>query len=116
MTELDYGDWTGQKIDDLETQPAWRRFNTHRSVTRILGGENMLEVQSRAVMELDRLRERYDGSTVAVVSHGDVIRCAVVHYLGMAIDLFQRIEISPASVTTVDLAEWGPCVRGLNAL
>ncbi len=116
MAELDYGEWTGRNFHDLEPDAEWRRFNANRALGRAPGGESMQEVQVRAVNELERLRRLHEGETVAVVSHAEWIRSAVLHYLGAPLDLFARIEIAPASVTTVDLSEWQPVVRGLNAL
>ena len=114
VTELDFGEWTGRRIDDLESDPTWKRFNTLRSSTRIPGGETMLEAQMRIVNEMERLRDKHPEETVAIVSHGDLIRGAILHYLGMGLDLFQRIEISPASVSVLELSEWGPKAAALN--
>ena len=116
MAELDYGEWTGRSFLDLEHDPLWKQFNGHRSGTRVPGGESMFETQVRAVTELDRLHHRHPGGTVAVVSHAEWIRSALLHYLGMSLDLFQRLEISPASITTVDLSDWGATLRSMNAV
>jgi len=116
LVELDYGEWTGRSFHDLESDPDWRRFNMHRSLGRVPGGETMLEVQVRAMNELERLRRLHEGETVAVVSHAEWIRSVVLHFLGAPLDLFARIDISTASVSTIDLSEWAPVVRGLNAV
>jgi len=100
----------------LESDAKWRLFNSYRSGARVPGGESMLEVQVRAVTELARLRLRHEGAAVAVVSHAEWIRSAVMHALGMSLDLFGRLEIGPASVSTLDLAEWGPVLRGWNSV
>jgi len=116
LAELDYGEWTGRSFQDLESDAKWRLFNSYRSGARVPGGESMLEVQVRAVTELARLRLRHEGAAVAVVSHAEWIRSAVMHALGMSLDLFGRLEIGPASVSTLDLAEWGPVLRGWNSV
>ena len=114
LMELDFGAWTGCTFDELSDQPQWRLFNTFRSGTRLPGGEPMIEGQARIVAELARLRERHPDGCVAIVSHADMIKAAVAHYLGVHLDLFHRIEIGPASVTTVALHEWGPQVLQVN--
>ena len=114
LMELDFGAWTGCTFDELSDQPQWRLFNTFRSGTRPPDGELMIEGQARIVAELTRLREHHPNGPVAIVSHADMIKAAVAHYLGVHLDLFHRIEISPASVTTVALHEWGPQVLQLN--
>ena len=101
--ELAFGDWTGRDIDDLAGQPAFRRFNEFRSCATIPGGESMLQAQARMVAGLERLRARHEQGSVVVVSHGDMIKGAIAHYAAIPLDLFQRIEISPASTSVVDL-------------
>ena len=108
------GEWTGLAFRDLEGRPGWRAFNTLRSITRIPGGELMLETQARIVSELDRLRQRHPNQNVAIVSHMDVIRAAVAHLAGVHLDLLQRIEIGPASVSAVALNELTPRILCLN--
>ena len=77
----------------------------------------MAEVLGRSLREVDRLKRLHPGSDslVAMVSHGDVIRVLVAHALGMAPDLMQRLELSPASVTLLELEDHGPRVLLLNS-
>lgn len=111
--EIDFGEWTGRRFGDLETDARWKAFNTARGSTRIPDGEMAHEVQARIVSWLERTRHEHRG-TVAVVSHSDVIRLAVAYYLGIPLDLMLRFEIGPASVSLLDLEDWGPRIRGLN--
>ena len=115
LDELDYGDWSGQSTDDLSGSARWRSFNTMRSITRIPEGESILEVQARIVGFLEVLRERHPDAVVAVVSHADVMRAALVYYMGIPLDFMLRFEISPASVTILDMDESGPIIRCLNS-
>lgn len=101
--EINFGDWTNCPFEELESQPLFQRFNSFRSGTRIPGGELMLEAQARIVAGLERLRTRHPHETVAVVSHADLIKAAVAYYTGIQLDMFQRLEISPASVSMVEL-------------
>jgi broad specificity phosphatase PhoE len=103
--EINFGDWTGKSFETLSSDEVWRRFNTHRSETRIPGGESFLEVQKRIVRELDTLASQYGSARVAIVSHADVIKAAVGYFSATPIDLLHRIEISPCSVTVVALGE-----------
>jgi probable phosphomutase (TIGR03848 family) len=99
--EICFGDWTDSSFDRLASSPDWRRFNAFRSGTRIPNGEMMLETQARMVAALERLRTSHPTATLAIVSHGDVIKCALTHFLGMPLDLCNRLEIDPASVSAV---------------
>ncbi len=99
--EIDFGDWTGKSFDVLSGDEVWGRFNSVRSTTRIPGGESFLEVQTRVITELERLSAQHNNARVAIVSHADVIKAAVGYFAATPIDLLQRIEISPCSVSVV---------------
>lgn len=117
FTELDVGQWTGCTFDELAAGPqaeAWRRFNTFRSGTRAGGGELMLDAQVRAVGALLALRAPYEGRAVVVVSHADVIKAAVAYFIGVPLDLAQRLELAPASITTLALDADGVRLLRMN--
>ncbi|HEU4629201.1 MAG TPA: histidine phosphatase family protein [Gemmatimonadaceae bacterium] len=114
LMELDFGRWTGRPIDGFGDDADWRHFNTYRSGTRIPGGELLLEAQSRAVAELLRLCERHPHETIVAVSHADVIRALLGHFAGVPIDLLLRFEIDPASVTELELHDWGARIVCVN--
>ena len=103
LLEVDFGDWTGERYDDFDSDGDWPRFNMFRSGTRIPGGELMLETQTRIVRWLLQQRDQQPDSTIVLVSHGDVIRSALVYFLGMPIDLMLRVEINPGSITTLQI-------------
>jgi len=85
-----------------------------RSITRPPGGELMVEVQQRAVAALLDLCRRDSARAVAVVSHADVIRAALLFFLGTGIDFYSRIEVSPGSISILDLGDGAPVVRQIN--
>jgi len=114
LREMDVGEWDGRKFGELLGSEAWQRFNTFRSGTRAPGGEMMLEVQARAIGFLEHAVHEYRDRAIAVVSHADVIRGAICHYLGIPLDLASRIAIEPASVSTLRLSECGVEVMGVN--
>ena len=114
LDEFDFGDWTGRTLDELAPDPRWHRFNTFRSGVRAPVGELMLEVQSRIVAFMQRLREQSPDQTLALVSHGDMIRAAVLHSLGAPLDCFLRVEIGTASVSAIRIGDDGPQILSLN--
>jgi probable phosphoglycerate mutase len=83
-------------------------------VVRAPGGELMSEVQTRMIAEIADIRQEHPGETVAVVSHSDPLRSVIAHYLSIPIDLILRFDISPASVSVVQLFDDGPRVLCLN--
>jgi broad specificity phosphatase PhoE len=114
LEEIDYGDWTGRSIAELQTIPQWQAFNSIRSCTRIPHGELIVEVQARVVRFIEQLRRQDTNQSVALVTHADVIRAALSYYVGSPLDLMLRLEIDPASVTILDIDNGGPIIRCVN--
>ena len=114
LREMNFGEFTGKTMAELGGNPIWHRFNLSRGDTRAPGGELMLETQARMIAELERIRYENRDRVVAVFSHGDVIRSAVMHYAGIPLDLYQRIEIYPAAVSIIELFPHGPRIIRLN--
>jgi len=112
--EVRQGEWEGESIAALDGLEEWRRYNTFRSGVRTPGGELMIETQNRMVGALLALANRHRDEMAAVISHGDPLRCAVAYFLGIPIDLLLRFEISPASVTVLEIGSWGPRLLCLN--
>jgi probable phosphoglycerate mutase len=103
--QIDFGGWTGRRFEELEQEPAWHTFNTRRSTAPVPGGERALDVQTRIVSAIDRFRRQHPAETVVAISHADVIRSAVAHVAGVPLDAFQQFEISPASVTALQIGD-----------
>ena len=101
LVELDFGEWTGTTFDAIRADPRWRTWSQHRSLANIPGGETMRAVQFRAVEAVIEIGDRHRDAASVLVSHGDVIRSVLVFALGMPLDFFQRLEISPASVSLI---------------
>jgi probable phosphomutase (TIGR03848 family) len=101
LGEVRYGDWTGRELKQLARERLWRLVQATPSAARFPDGESLFEMQARAVLAVERLREAHPGQTVAVCSHGDVIKAVACHYLGSHLDLFQRLVVSPASLSAV---------------
>jgi probable phosphoglycerate mutase len=114
LGEVRAGSFEGETLADLDRREDWKRFNVFRGGTRAPGGELMIETQARMVRRIDALRQPHDGQVVALVSHADPLRAAIAHFLGISIDMLLRFEISPASVSVLELSDWGARVWCLN--
>lgn len=114
LTEIDTGEWTGTPISDMSGSPEWEHFNFFRTGTRIPGGETILEIQKRMVDEVENLRRRNPEGVFALVSHADPIKTVLAYYLGLPLDFWSRIAISPASVSVLSVNDYGPSVHCLN--
>jgi broad specificity phosphatase PhoE len=99
--EIDYGDWTGRRFDDLHQDAAWQMWNSARARSRPPGGESMGELQGRVLHGLLSIATRSGGQTIAVFSHAEPIRAALLHYRGMGLGEFTRVPIDVGSLTTL---------------
>jgi broad specificity phosphatase PhoE len=114
MIELDFGEWTGLTFDAVRADERWKLWSSCRSIATVPGGESMRQVQERTVRALCELRTVHPEGTVLIVSHGDVIRAALLFALGMPLDFFSRIEVGLASLSTINIDDSGLRVIGLN--
>lgn len=115
LLECDFGAWTGASLDKLSALPEWRAVQTWPSGFRFPDGESFREMQTRMVDTVERLRDRHAGAIVVAVSHADCIKAYLAHVLGVHLDLFQRIVISPASVSLVAYDGHGTTVLAVNS-
>jgi broad specificity phosphatase PhoE len=105
FNEIDFGEWTDASLEDLQKNPQFDIFNRFRSHFRIPGGEGMVDAQLRFVRRLQQLSTEMPSATIAIFSHSDMIRSALTYYLLMPLDQLLRIEISPSSVSVLDIFE-----------
>lgn len=115
LLECDFGGWTGKSLKDLAKLPEWKTVQRYPSGFRFPKGESFAEMQARITGAIDRLVARHPGETIVAVSHADPIKAAVAQALGTHLDLFQRIVISPCSVTAVLYTDAGPVVLSVNS-
>lgn len=101
--EVDYGEWEGEKIKRLTEKPSWHTIQHAPSRFTFPQGESLRHVQSRIVNAIEELVSQHVDEVIVICSHADVIKLALAHYLGMHIDLFQRIGLSPASASVLSL-------------
>jgi len=114
--EVGYGAWTGRSLKVLARTKVWATLQRWPSAVRFPEGDTLREVQVRVVEEMERLREEHPRGNVCLVSHADTIKLALAHYMGIHIDLFQRIFVAPASVSVLNIGTYGPQVLSLNSL
>lgn len=115
LIECDFGKWTGQKLSELRKLPEWAQVQQQPSRFRFPGGESFAEMQMRIWNELERLVGAHPGGKVVAVSHADPIKSAVAMAMGVHLDLFQRIVVSPCSVTPLLFTPLGPVVLAVNS-
>ena len=115
LIECDFGEWTGKKLSALRRRPEWSTVQQRPSVFRFPGGESFPEMQLRIWNQLETIVADHPGETVVATSHADPIKAAVAMATGVHLDLFQRIVISPCSITPLLFTQSGPIVLAVNS-
>lgn len=105
--EVDYGEWTDEPLGELRERELWPAIQHTPSRVAFPGGETIRGAQARAVDAVERLAGEHPEEVIAVVSHADIIKATVAHFVGMPLDVFQRLVVSPASVTVLALPDGG---------
>lgn len=114
LDEVNFGSWSGRRFADLEGDPLWSDWNRRRSAGRAPGGESMEDAVNRAVRHIERTARQQPGATILCVTHCDIIRGIVAHYLGLNLDHLLRFEVDPGSISTVIVGKVGARVTRLN--
>jgi probable phosphoglycerate mutase len=115
LLECDFGEWTGAELKQLAKLPEWTTVQRYPSGFTFPGGESFSAMRARIADTVARLCRRHPGETVVAVSHADPIKAAVSDALGTHLDLFQRIVVSPCSITAISYHATGPVVLAVNS-
>ncbi len=117
LIEVGYGDWTGQSLRKLAREPLWRVVQAHPSAVTFPGpgGETLPDIQRRAVTAIRDWNGRLGGEAVYLIcSHADVIKAILADSLGLHLDLYQRIQIDPCSLSVIRYTPLRPFVERMN--
>ncbi|MGI8524020.1 MAG: histidine phosphatase family protein [Nocardioides sp.] len=119
LSECDYGTWQGRPLKELAKEALWKTVQTQPSAARFPSGESMPAMQARAVSAVRRRdaaleAEHGVGAVWVAVTHGDLVKAILADALGMHLDLFQRINADPASISIVRYTASRPYVLATN--
>lgn len=114
IAEVRYGDWQGKEIAALRKRKMWDVIQEYPSRAYFPNGETMRGVQNRIVDAVEGFVVTHPNQMIALVFHADLIKMTLAHYLGMHLDAFQRIIVSPASISTLVLGHSRPFVANMN--
>lgn len=114
LGEVRYGDWEGKSVAALQSRKMWHVVQEYPSRAYFPNGETMRGVQMRAVNAVEEIAAAHPRDLVAIVSHADLIKMVMAHFLGMHLDNFQRIIVSPASINSLMLGYGRPYIGTIN--
>ncbi len=115
LIECDFGDWTGRQLSTLARRNDWQTVQRSPSLFTFPGGESFAGMQLRINEAIAELCAKHPGQTIVAVSHADPIKAAAAAALGTPLDLFQRILVSPCSITAIRYSTTGPFVLAVNS-
>lgn len=114
LDEIDFGDWTGLAFAELAENTHWDQWNRQRTRAAPPNGESMAAATARIVDGLGRIAARHPGAAVVAVSHGDMIKGALAHHLGLSLDHILRFDVAPASFSRIMIGDWGAQILSIN--
>ena len=115
LIETDVGKWQGKKVKRLRRSKSWPKVQLNPSRFRFPGGERIEDAQHRFVEEIEHLAEKHEpGDMLVCVSHADPIKLVVAYYIGLPLDMYQRLIVSPGSITALHIGEFGSQLLVLN--
>ncbi len=111
LSEVMFGEWTGRTQEEIAEDPHAATRAADPADCPAPGGETMREVQRRGLESLEAVRS---GETVLVVSHADILRSLLSHFLGMELAEYRRIQIDNGALAGVTITKRRSRVHYLN--
>lgn len=115
VAEIGYGLWVGKKFDEVRGDKNFKIYHTRPRLACAPEGEKMTTVQKRAVGLIEKLRKQHKkGGRIAVVSHADVIKVILVHYMGLDLNDMLRFRIDNCGLSLLWFSEKRHRVMAVN--
>jgi broad specificity phosphatase PhoE len=103
ITEVAFGRWEGYRFDDLIKDDAYLRFMRSPLKSAVPGGETIVGVQKRGLKAMQRAMQEVPKGRILLVSHGDVIRAILCHYLRLPLQEFRRLRVDNGSLSIIEI-------------
>ena len=102
--EVDYGKWTGKRTASLSRNKAWREIHRNPASVRFPDGETLPEVQTRALLGLDKHLKK-GAKNILIATHADVVKVLILHALGTHLNNIDKLQINNASISILEKDE-----------
>ncbi len=118
LRELDFGQFEGRTYDEIEREHPefFRSWMETPTLIRFPGGESYAELRERVAAAVGYIVEANTDKTVALVTHGGVIRAALAVALGLPDDRAFALALGYARLSIVDMFDGTPIVRLVNGV
>lgn len=116
LTEVAFGRWEGYRFEDLIQDEAYQRFLRDPIKATVPGGETIQDVQKRGLKVIRRATREFPQGRLLFVSHADVIRAIMCHYLRLPLEEFRRLRIDNGSLTALEVDGLWAEIKFMNYL
>ena len=112
LRELNIGVWEGMTWNDIIARypEEWQARLDDLVNYRVPSGENLLDLQARAMPVIDEIIERHRGEEVLVVGHGGLNRMILLNAIGAPLSSFFSIEQTYCCLNIIDYFSDGKTV------
>jgi len=103
--EMDAGELDGLTYEDMRDRygELIKQWLSEPASVIMPGGESLANVQDRAWLAVEKIREKHPDGTVMVVSHNFVILCIICKALGLDLSQFRRLRPHVASISIINV-------------
>jgi alpha-ribazole phosphatase len=116
LAEIDFGDFEGLSYEEIQTRfpEAYRTWMNEPAVVRFPNGEDFQAMRKRVLHSIETVITGHSGKSVAVVTHGGVVRLLVAHALSIPDSHIFRLTQEYAAINRIDYTAEGAVVRLVN--
>jgi len=104
IAEVLYGRWEGLTYHELIDDPYYLEYRKSPIEHPTPGGETIPEVQARGAAAVGRAISAHPGQRILFVSHGDIIRTVLCHFMGLELRYFHRLRVDNAALSALQIA------------
>lgn len=117
LVEVRFGQWQGLTYEEVGADPRYAAFAADPVANPTPGGETVRDVQARGLEGLAAaMATAGDGDCTLFVTHGDIIRTLLCHFLATPLDHYRRLRTDNAGLSAIALSPGLPEVKFLNVL
>lgn len=116
LSEVEYGRWEGMTFRNLLDDELYQQYKDHPDTMATPGGETLAQAQSRGLAAIHDAMRANHGRRVLFVSHGDIIRTVICHFMRVELAHFRRLRVDNANLSALELADNFAEVKFINLL
>lgn len=107
--EINFGEWEGSSVPQLREKygESFQNFFDNPFAHSFPGEGSFESVKKRSVEGFEALLEKHKGQTVAIVSHGGLLRVLIMTLMGMDHSFYRKTWINNTAITTIDILDNG---------